>query len=118
MKITDVKTHLLMPMEGHSWLFVQVLTDEGTYGIGECTNYGTNPALITGIESIVKPLIIGEDPFKIEEIWQRIFYSYSSSNSRGFISQLISGVDIALWDIKGKVLGVPIYELIGGESKR
>ena len=117
MKITDVKSHLLMPMEGHAWLFVQVLTDEGTYGIGECTNYGTNPALVTGIESIIRPLIIGEDPFKIEEIWQRIFHSYSSSNSRGFISQLISGVDIALWDIKGKVLGVPIFELLGGKVR-
>ena len=114
MKITDVRTHLVMPIEKLAWLFVEVETDEGITGIGECTNYPANPALIAGVESLVKPLVIGEDPGKIEKIWHRIFAAYSSSNGRGYISNLISGLDIALWDIKGKSLGVPIYELLGG----
>ena len=103
-----------MPVERLAWLFVEVETDEGITGIGECTNYSANPALISGMESLIKPLIIGEDPWKIEKIWHRIFSAYSSSNGRGYISNLISGLDIALWDIKGKSLGVPIYELLGG----
>ncbi|MBM32537.1 MAG: mandelate racemase [Chloroflexi bacterium] len=114
MKITDIKTHLVMPLERLAWLFVEVETDEGITGIGECTNYSANPALIFGMESLIKPLVIGEDPWKIEKIWHRIFSTYSSSNGRGYISNLISGLDIALWDIKGKSLGVPIYELLGG----
>ncbi len=103
-----------MPLERLAWLFVEVETDEGITGIGECTNYSANPALIFGMESLIKPLVIGEDPWKIEKIWHRIFSTYSSSNGRGYISNLISGLDIALWDIKGKSLGVPIYELLGG----
>jgi galactonate dehydratase len=113
MKITDVKSYLTMPREGLAWLFVEVETDEGVTGVGECTYYFSNPHLVRGIEA-VKPLVIGEDPANIEEIWQRIFHVYSDLNPRGYVSHLISAIDIALWDIKGKVLGVPIYQLLGG----
>ena len=103
-----------MPVERLAWLFVEVETDEGITGIGECTNYSANPALISGMESLIKPLVIGEDPWKIEKIWHRIFSAYSSSNGRGYISNLISGLDIALWDIKGKstpLIRLEIYPL-------
>ena len=113
MKITDIKTYVTMPIEGLAWLFVEVETDEGVTGLGECTDYLSNPHLVRGIEA-VKPLVIGSDPGNIEEIWQRIFHAYSDLNGRGYVSHLISAIDIALWDIKGKVLGVPIYELLGG----
>ncbi len=113
MKITDVKTYLTMPLDGLAWLFVEVETDEGVTGVGECTDYFSNPHLVRGIES-VKSLVIGEDPANIEEIWQRIFHVYSDLNPRGYVSHLISAIDIALWDIKGKVLGVPVYQLLGG----
>ena len=52
-----------MPIEKLAWLFVEVETDEGITGIGECTNYSAIPALISGMESLVKPLVIGEDPW-------------------------------------------------------
>jgi galactonate dehydratase len=113
MKITDIKTYTTMPIEGLCWLFVEVETDEGVTGLGECTDYLANPHLVRGIEA-VKPLVVGADPANIEEIWQRIFHAYSDLNGRGYVSHLISAIDIALWDIKGKVLGVPIYELLGG----
>ena len=113
MKITDIKTYLTMPIEGLAWLFVEVETDEGVTGVGECTDYFSNPHLVRGIEA-VKPLVVGLDPANIEEIWQLIFHAYSDLNPRGYISHLISAIDIALWDIKGKVLGVPIYQLLGG----
>jgi galactonate dehydratase len=113
MKVTDINTYTTMPIEGLCWLFVEVETDEGVTGLGECTDYLANPHLARGIEA-VKPLVIGSDPNNIEEIWQRIFHAYSDLNGRGYVSHLISAIDIALWDIKGKVLGAPIYELLGG----
>ncbi len=113
MKITDIKSHLIMPIPGLAWLFVEVETDEGITGLGECTDYAVNGHLVRGLEAI-KPLVIGSDPKNIEEIWQRIFHVNSDLNGRGYISHLISAIDIALWDIKGKVLGAPIYDLLGG----
>jgi len=113
MKITDIKTYMTMPIEGLAWLLVEVETDEGVSGLGECTDYLVNPHLTRGLEA-VKPLVVGLDPANIEEIWQRIFHAYSDLSGNGYVSHLISAIDIALWDIKGKVLGVPIYELLGG----
>lgn len=102
-----------MPRPGLPWQFVEVHTDEGITGLGECTVYTSNHIVSQGIEA-VKPLIIGLDPANIEEIWQRIFRRYFRIGARGIMSAVISGIDIALWDIKGKVLGVPIYQLLGG----
>ena len=113
MKITDLKTYVTMPRDGLPWLFVEVHTDEGVTGLGECTLYTANHILSQGIEA-VKPLVVGLDPANIEEIWQRIFRGHLRIGGRGIISAVVSAIDIALWDIKGKVLGVPIYQLLGG----
>jgi galactonate dehydratase len=113
MKITDIRTHVIMPLDKLAWVFVQVDTDEGVSGLGECTEYIGNPHLVRGLEAIA-PLVVGTDPRHIEEIWQRLFHRYSNLNGRGYISHLLSAVDIALWDIRGKMLGVPVYELLGG----
>ena len=113
MKITDIRTFVTMPRKGLPWLFVEVYTDEGVTGLGECTLYHGNHIVSESVHAI-KPLIIGLDPANIEEIWQRIFRRYLRIGARGIISAVASAVDIALWDIKGKVLGVPIYQLLGG----
>ncbi len=113
MKITGIRTHIVMPIDTLAWVFVEVDTDEGLSGLGECTEYIGNPHLVRGLEAI-KPLVIGTDPRHIEEIWQRLFHAYSNLNGRGYISHLISAIDIALWDLRGKMLGVPIYDLLGG----
>ena len=112
MKITDVKTYLTAP-SGIPFLFVEVLTDEGVTGLGEATVYQANYLLAQGIEA-VKPQVVGLDPSNIEEIWQRIFRRYLRIGPRGVITCILSAIDIALWDIKGKVLGTPIYQLLGG----
>ena len=117
MKITNIRTHIVMPINKLAWVFVEVDTDQGISGLGECTEYIGNPHLVRGLEA-VKPLVIGTDPRHIEEIWQRLFHAYSNLNSRGYISHLISAIDIALWDIRGKMLGVPIYELLGGPVRK
>lgn len=115
MRITDVKTHVVKVGEGSPWpwLFVEVETDEGVTGLGECTDPIATPVLVEAIRAM-KPLVIGEDPANIEEMWQRIFHGHSTINGRGFVSHIVSAIDIALWDIRGKVLGQPIYRLIGG----
>lgn len=113
MKIIDVKTYVTMPIDNLPWLFVEIHTDAGVTGLGECSWYGNNALLEHGVES-VKPWIIGQDPSNIEEIWQLIYRRHLRIGGRGPISAIISGIDIALWDIKGKLLGVPIYQLLGG----
>lgn len=102
-----------MPSPGRPWLFVEVQTDEGVTGLGECSNYLGNPHLVRGLEAL-KPLVVGTPTSRIEEVWQRLFHAYPEVNPRGYISQLMSAIDIALWDIRGKVLGLPIFELLGG----
>ena len=113
MKITDIKTYLTAPQKQSPWLFVEVETDEGVTGVGECTDYVANEHLVRGIQS-VKPMVVGLDAENIEEIWQRLFHSLNDLNPRGYVSHLISAIDIALWDIRGKVLGQPVYQLLGG----
>ena len=113
MKITDIKPYVTMPTKGLPWLFVVVETDEGISGVGECTDYVVNGHLYRGIEAL-KPMLIGEDARNIENIWQLIFHKFDDLNGRGYVSHLISAIDIALWDIKGKALGAPIYQLLGG----
>jgi galactonate dehydratase len=113
MKITDIKPYVTMPIKNLPWVFVQVHTDEGVTGTGECSDYFSTPHLVRGLDAI-KQMVIGEDPANIENIWQTIFHRYDDLNGRGYVSHLISAIDIALWDIKGKVLGAPVYQLLGG----
>jgi galactonate dehydratase len=128
MKITDIKVYPMVTeitsrrrervsdsRARVGWVFVQVETDEGITGTGECTNWPRNGDILVshGIETI-KDAIIGRDPNHIEAIWQEIYRNYTYLGSRGPITTLISGIDIALWDIKGKALGRPIYDLLGG----
>ena len=113
MKITDVKPYVSMPIAGLPWIFVVVETDEGISGVGECTDYASTGILVRGLEW-VKREVIGQDARNIENIWQTIFHKYDDLNGRGFVSHLISAIDIAVWDIKGKALGAPIYQLLGG----
>ena len=113
MKITDLRTYLTMPRADLPWLFVEVDTDEGLTGLGECTNYYANQIILDSVAA-TKHMIVGLDPANIEEIWQRIFRHHLRTGGRGVVSAVISAIDMALWDIKGKALGVPVYQLLGG----
>ena len=123
MKITDVKPILTRPSDHHdragrTWAFVQVDTDEGISGIGEATNYPGGGSLIVGnTVNQIRDTLIGENPFDTERIWHKIYRRYTYLGSRGLVTAVISGVDIALWDIKGKALGKPVYDLLGGRMR-
>jgi L-alanine-DL-glutamate epimerase-like enolase superfamily enzyme len=111
MKITNIECYPVWG--GHrNFLFVIVDTDEGIYGVGESGITGRELAIMGAIEHF-KELLIGEDPFRIEHIWQMLFRGGFFPAQR-ILTSAISAIDIALWDIKGKALGVPIYELLGG----
>jgi len=113
MKITDIKIHLAR--EWRTFLFVQVETDEGISGIGESGISGRELAVAGALEHL-KPLLIGQDPFRTEHHWQTSWRGgfYPAGQ---LLSAAIAAIDIALWDIKGKALGVPVHQLLGGRVR-
>ena len=117
MKITKI-IPWLVNVDSSSWgeyLFIEVRTDAGISGWGEITT--TTKVANRAISAVVRQLndiLVGDDPSRIELIWHKIFRSFTYMGSRGATSQAVSGIDIALWDIRGKTLELPIYELLGG----
>ena len=93
------------------------MTDAGVYGLGDATVNGREMAVVTYLEEHVIPCLIGRDPSNIEDIWQ---YLYKGVYWRkGPINMAaIAAIDMALWDIKGKVAGLPVYQLLGGKSRK
>ncbi len=113
MKITDVKVYLAR--EWRTFCFVVVETDAGVSGIGEAGITGRELAVQGAIEHF-SPLLIGQDPFRTEHIWQLLFRGGFFPAQR-ILAAAIAAIDIALWDIKGKALGVPVYDLLGGRVR-
>lgn len=113
MQITDIKIHFAK--EWRTFLFVTVHTDEGLYGLGEA-GVTSREMGVAGVIEHLKPLLIGQDPFRTEHLWQMMWRGgfYPSGQ---ILSAAIAAIDIALWDIKGKALGLPIYQLLGGRSR-
>ena len=109
MKITDVKAYPLKTRTAH----VRIFTDEGVEGIGECSPMNV-PVMCFFDEQALKPLIKGKNPLDIERLWDDMFFGTYKLGTSGTHPSSISGVDIALWDIKAKVAGMPLYQLLGG----
>ena len=92
-------------------MVVEIETDNGLIGWGEC--YG--PARITAaVVGSVATLLIGEDPLRIDYLWRKIYSTLRDHGQKGVVIEGLSGIDIALWDIKGKHFGVPVHRLLGG----
>ena len=105
------------PRDGE-YVFVQVETDQGLSGWGEITV--SSPWANRAACAIVAQaggLIEGDDPGRIEAIWHKVFREFTYMGTRGAVSSVVSAIDIALWDIRGKQLGLPIYELLGGSVR-
>ena len=132
MKITDVKTFLMQagspPLSGawaanfdtiatgwRNWLFVKVYTDEGITGIGECSGW---PRVIETAIQDLKSVLIGEDPRHIERLWQKMQVAIMGHGVSGVVGAgAQTGIDMALWDIKGKALNTPVWNLLGGKIR-
>jgi mannonate dehydratase len=115
LKITDVRVIVTSP--GRNYVLVKILTSEpGLYGVGDATLNGRELAVATDLEKHIAPLLIGRDPEQIEDIYQ---YLYRGSYWRSGPVQMtaVAGVDLALWDIKGKRAGMPVYQLLGGRTR-
>jgi D-galactarolactone cycloisomerase len=131
MKITELKTIRLraaVPAEGQvfsrsglrnsrSATLVQVATDEGISGLGSCS--GNGELIEAVVVKILQPLLIGMDPTEIDAIWDKAYFrgGHKEFGTRGVGVVAMSGIDIALWDILGKVRGVPLYQLLGGKCR-
>lgn len=99
---------------GRGALFVHLETDEGLAGLGICTAVGARAIL----ERDLKELLIGQDPLAHEKLWDDMFWRVRGYGRKGLAFCAISAVDIALWDLKGKIFGVPIYKLLGPYTDR
>lgn len=130
MKITAVHSHVLqydLPEElGYSQQYyarrtahlVEVQTDDGITGWGECFGPGNVALANKGIvEKVIQPMVLGEDPLDRDVIWHKVYNLLRDHGQKGMPMQALSGVDIALWDIAGKVAGLPLHKLIGGAHR-
>ena len=114
MNITNTKVIVCSP--GRNFVTFKIETDQGVYGVGDATLNGRELAVASYLEDHVAPCLIDRDPSEIEDIWQ---YLYKGAYwRRGPVTMsAIAAVDMALWDIKGKVLNTPVYNLLGGKSR-
>lgn len=113
MKITSVRAY--PAKEWRTFLFVVIETDEGLSGLGEAGLTGHEREAAAAVATL-EEMLLGEDPFCIEHLWQKMFRGRFFPAQR-VVSAAIAGIDVALWDIKGKALDVPVYELLGGRVR-
>lgn len=115
MKITNIKIIVCCP--GRNYVTVKIETDEpGLYGVGDATLNGRELAVASALTEHIAPLLIGRDPDRIEDTWQ---YLFRGTYWRGgpVLMTALAGIDLALWDIKGKRAGLPVYSLLGGKTR-
>ena len=108
MKITDVKVWLVQGIK-YNWTLLKIYTDEGYTGVGEATNWPGSPIVFEAAKHVGQR-IIGLDPMKTDFIWTKLYRDLNWIGPYGASLCAISGIDMALLDLKAKVLGVPCYE--------
>jgi len=114
MKIERARVIVTCP--GRNFVTLKIETDQGVYGIGDATLNGREKAVVAYLEEHVVPCLIGRDPRRIEDLWQ--FLYRGAYWRRGPVTMsAIAAVDTALWDIKAKMAGMPLYDLLGGRSR-
>src|SRR6188768_2178685 len=115
MKIT--KAEVIVTSPDRNFVTLKLTTDDGLTGLGDATLNGRELAVVSYLKDHVAPLLIGSDASRIEDTWQ--FLYRSAYWRRGPVTMAaIAAVDMALWDIKGKAAGMPVYQLLGGASRR
>jgi mannonate dehydratase len=114
MKIVEAKVIVCCP--GRNFVTLKIVTDEGVHGVGDATLNGRELSVASYLQDHLCPLLIGRDPQRIEDIWQ-YFYKGAYWRRGPVTMAAIAAVDMALWDIKGKLAGMPLYQLLGGASR-
>src|SRR5919198_3826394 len=114
MRITDAKVIVCSP--GRNFVTVKLVTEDGVHGVGDATLNGRELAVASYLTDHVLPLVIGRDARRIEDMWQ--FLYKGAYWRRGPVTMTaIGAIDTALWDIKGKAAGLPVYQLLGGRCR-
>jgi mannonate dehydratase len=115
-RATITSARVIVTCPGRNFVTLKVETDQGAYGLGDATLNGRELAVASYLEDHVIPCLIGRDAHRIEDVWQ---YLYKGAYwRRGPVTMsAIAAVDMALWDIKGKIAGLPVYQLLGGASR-
>jgi mannonate dehydratase len=114
-KIQDIRVIRARP--GGSWVIVKILTDQpGLWGIGSANDVHHGATVTTAIEQVIGPRLLGRDPAQIEDIWQSV-YTAAYWRNGSILNTALGGIDMALWDIKGKEAGLPLYQLLGGKCR-
>ena len=119
MKVIEVKIYLVR-IGGRHPVLAQVFTDDGLSGVGEAAiAYGTGATAAAGmIKDLAEDFLLGKDPFRIEALWSEMYdHSFWTKGGGPIVFAGISAIEQALWDIKGKALGVPVYEMLGGKCR-
>ncbi len=120
MQIIDVKTFVVAnpppSYGGPYFIFLKLITDSGIEGIGEvyCVPFRPDTVALM-IEDVVDRFVIGFDPFKIERLWRIIYSSGYTQHPDLSLGGILSGIEMACWDIVGKEVNKPVYELLGGQ---
>ena len=117
MRVTDLQHFLVHPGRGKNLCFVRVDTDEGVYGWGECYTQSDRDTQITAHIDQLKRYLIGRDPGRIKEFTQTTFDDFAARRGSMDLYCAISGLEQALWDIHGKVAGMPVHALLGGACR-
>ena len=120
MKISDARTFVVANPPPHHgglyWIFVKLTSDSGISGYGEAYSVPFHPRVVAQmIEDVCERHVIGGDPFKIERLWRIVYSSGYTQRPDTSIAGVLSAIEIACWDIVGKELGKPVYELLGGQ---
>ncbi len=125
MKITDIQTLVLVaplkkpmggvsnsgPIRSRKTALIRVITDEGLVGIGE--SFGIPQLVPPIVQQIFRPLLLGQNPLETELLWDRMYRGLGYHGQKGLLIEVLSGIDIALWDLRGKAFGQPIYKILG-----
>mgnify|MGYP000200385046 CR=1 FL=1 len=122
MKITDAKTFVVAnpppSFGGRYWVFLRLVTDSGIVGYGEAYSLPFHPVVVAGmIEDVCARHVINADPFRIEQLWRVIYSAGYSQRSGTALMGVLSAIEMACWDIVGKELDRPIYDLLGGRVR-
>jgi len=119
LKVTGCKIYIAA-IDGRYPTLVQLLTDQGVTGVGDAAvAYGTGAtAAAAMVKELIQQFVVGKDPFAIEAIWSDMYdHTFWAKGGGSIIFAGISAIEQALWDIKGKCLGVPVYEMLGGKMR-
>jgi len=119
MKITDIETFVVAnppPSRGGPyWVFVRLTSDDGIQGYGEIYGVAFHPKALTGmIDDVFERHVAGADPLRIERLWRLVYSAGFTQRPDPTVMGILSGIEIAMWDIAGKALGRPVHELLGG----